>query len=583
MSRDIRAGGAYVELMLKDKRFVAGLASAGRRLKAFATGAAMAGAAAAAAAAGGIAYGIRQYIKMGDELDKMSQRTGISVEALSELRHAADQSGAALSDVEKSQKRLAKTLVDAQRGMLSSREAFDNLGLSYQEVAAMSPEQQFQVVADALASVEDATLRAGLAQNIFGRSGTQLLPMVENLRTLRQEARDMGITMDTEAATGAARLLDMLTILGKQSKAIFFEIGAAAAPFLEMALPAIQSYAATVIEQVRAAGDFVRANVGNMMQSVASAWGYVYDFVAPLAGAYYATIYTSFTGATEIIYAALDGATQAVASAFGIVLDSTGSAMTNFRDLVISGLAAVSFGFNEWAGIVEMSVVSAQLSVVRWSSQVGYYFGTVIPGYLSWFADNWFEIFTDVVTFTGTVASNIGANLKSLWDGIVSLFSGEGFTFEWTPLTSGFESAIKELPQIAAREIGPMEKELQDQLNGLADTMVGKFNEHGEKFEAIAQKFTAPDPFAKAGEFNALKRPDAPSQPEDAEFQGAAGNFQEAKKKVQVGFSAAALAGAGGGGTVRIQRDQLSAIKRLDETMRREGQRNRQAMDQRLT
>ena len=52
----------------------------------------------AAAAIGGVA--LRAFMNTGDELDKMRQRTGFSVEALSELRHAADQSGSSIEDLE---------------------------------------------------------------------------------------------------------------------------------------------------------------------------------------------------------------------------------------------------------------------------------------------------------------------------------------------------------------------------------------------------------------------------------------------------------------------------------------------------
>ena len=56
--------------------------------------------------------------------------------------------------------------------------AFDALGLSAEQFKGLSPEQQFQLVANALGGVEDASTRAALAQDVFGKAGTSLTPVV---------------------------------------------------------------------------------------------------------------------------------------------------------------------------------------------------------------------------------------------------------------------------------------------------------------------------------------------------------------------------------------------------------------------
>jgi hypothetical protein len=97
---DIKAGGAYVELTLKNSAFLKGLRGVLTHLASFAKGFAIAGAAgiSAGVAIGGVA--LRAFTHTGDELDKMRQRTGLSVETLSELRHAADQSGSSIEELE---------------------------------------------------------------------------------------------------------------------------------------------------------------------------------------------------------------------------------------------------------------------------------------------------------------------------------------------------------------------------------------------------------------------------------------------------------------------------------------------------
>ena len=172
---------------------------------------------------GGVAlagFGInatKDFIETGDELDKMSKRLGISVESLSELKFAAEQSGASLDDIEKGTKKLASTVFDANNGIKASSDAFEALGLNAAMLQDQSPEQQFLAVTEALAGVESASTRAALAQDVFGRAGTTLLPLVAEgaagLAALRQQAIDLGNTFTTDAAAKAAEFADTLNEL----------------------------------------------------------------------------------------------------------------------------------------------------------------------------------------------------------------------------------------------------------------------------------------------------------------------------------------------------------------------------------
>lgn len=574
MRQDIKAGGAYVELMLRNKKFTTGLASARKRLVGFAKGAAMAGVAAGAAAAGGIAYSVRQFIRMGDTLDKMSQRTGFSVEALSELSHAAGQSGTDIETVEKGARRLQKTMVDAGGGLASANRYLEDLGLNYQELAKLSPEEQFNSVVDSLASVEDASKRAGLAQNILGRAGTQLLPMVENTRALRQEARDMGIVMSTEAATSAAHLLDMLSIVGKQMKTLAFEVGAAAAPFVEAVLPAVQGYARGAIDAVRSSGDFIRGSVGAVLDYATGAWQSFYSFAAPIAFAYAEATRAVFTAVYDVVAWSMGSVLDAVGSAWTSAAGSTQDAMDYIQSVVIGAYASVTFAVKNWQNVMEIAGTSAALSIVRFANQTVYFFGTYLPGWLSWFGENWHLVFLDMANITETVASNIWKNLRNLWDGIVSLFNGEGFSFEWTPLTEGFTSAIKELPKIAEREMGPLETELNDRLNALANEVVGDYQKHTEEFRAKANSFKTSGGFAGPES----ERPDAPDRPT---FD--AGSAASRKSEVFSTFSVAAAQAGARGGPERTQKDILKVLRETQKQQKEEARKNRQAMQMGLT
>lgn len=172
------------------------------------------------AVVGAVGLMIKSYIRAGDEVHKMALRTGFSTEKLSELKYASEISGASIEMLEKGIKKMAKTIMDASKagGALATYvRSFDRIGLQADELIRLSPEDQFDRIARAIARVESPTIRAATAQDIFGRAGTQLLPLFaageEGLEKLRKKAHELGIVFDQEAANKAAELTDSLTTL----------------------------------------------------------------------------------------------------------------------------------------------------------------------------------------------------------------------------------------------------------------------------------------------------------------------------------------------------------------------------------
>lgn len=236
---DIKAGAAYVELYLKNNKFVRGLRNASRRLKAF--GGSIRSIGLRVTAAGGMmvapfVLAAKTFAKTGDTLNKMAARTGVSVESLSEMGFAAEQSGADLATLEKGIKTMQRSINDAGRGLSTQKDALKDLGLEYADFAGLSPEKQFKLIADRISQVEDPTKKAALAMMLLGRSGQALLPMMQGgaagIEALQKQARDLGLTVTTADAAGAAQFTDQMNILWRVLKMGVFKAGAALGPML---------------------------------------------------------------------------------------------------------------------------------------------------------------------------------------------------------------------------------------------------------------------------------------------------------------------------------------------------------------
>lgn len=186
----------------------------GNTLKAAGTAIAAAAAAAAAAAVAltkSLVDGISATAEYGDNIDKMSQKLGLSAEAYQEWDFIAQHSGTSVDGLQSSMKKLAEAAVD---GSDASVEAFNALGLTIEEARSMSQEDLFSAVITGLQGMEEGTERTAIAADLLGRSATELGPLLntsaEATGAMRQQAHDLGAVMSNESVAASAAFQDSL-------------------------------------------------------------------------------------------------------------------------------------------------------------------------------------------------------------------------------------------------------------------------------------------------------------------------------------------------------------------------------------
>lgn len=258
--RDIEAASAYVRLYTKGGEWSKGLHRAGEQLTDF--GQRINGLAKKLAIAGGaiaapLVASIKAYVDLGSELQDVSDRVGIQVDALSELRFAADQSGSNITALEKALRKMQVTIAEAANGSKSAQQALAALGLESKEFIGLSTDQQFEKIADALVAIPDTGDRIATAMDLMGKSAAELMPLFDQgaagIRALRQQARDLGLSIDPEQAANAEALGDAFAIVGKVVYRLAFAIGNALGP-------AAKEIAAWITKLVSTAREWVDQN-----------------------------------------------------------------------------------------------------------------------------------------------------------------------------------------------------------------------------------------------------------------------------------------------------------------------------------
>ena len=235
-----------------------GLAEASKKVKAF--GATIAAIGAGIAAAGAVITapfleGLHVFADMGSEMLDMSQRTGVAVEALSELVYVAEQSGSSAAELEVAFKGMAKVISGAAGGSQQSVELLNSLGLSVSDLSRLTQDARFELFAQKLSEIDDPSLRAAKAMEIFGKAGLKMLPAMADgaagIKALREEAIRLGIQMSSKDAAEAEAIGDQFSSIAKQVKMMWFNIGAAIAPLAKQFLGIVQEIMARVVAWVR--------------------------------------------------------------------------------------------------------------------------------------------------------------------------------------------------------------------------------------------------------------------------------------------------------------------------------------------
>lgn len=188
------------------------------------------------AAAGALAL-VKQTAAAGAALSDISARTGTSTTSLQRLGFAFTKAGAGPDVLRQSIGKLQLALASAAKGTGPQAEAFAKLGINLQAFAKLDTEAQFEAIAEGLAKIPEQSDRARAAVDLFGESGTQLLPAFEGgakgLRGLTDEAQRLGLVLDESAIASADKLDETLEILEKQIGGVFAQIGSALIPVVQ--------------------------------------------------------------------------------------------------------------------------------------------------------------------------------------------------------------------------------------------------------------------------------------------------------------------------------------------------------------
>ena len=206
-----------------------------------------------AVSAAGLGAMVKSSLESADALSKLSQRVGITVESLSTLIPAADLSGVSAEKFEGGLRKLATRMLEAATGTEDAARSFAAIGVAFQnqDGTLRATDQVLLDLADRFKALPDGAEKTALAVEIFGKSGADLIPFLnqgrEGIGALTAELQSLGVQIGGDTAAQAEVFNDALA----QVRLAVTSIGNR---IIEAFLPAMNEMALGMVESAKEGG-----------------------------------------------------------------------------------------------------------------------------------------------------------------------------------------------------------------------------------------------------------------------------------------------------------------------------------------
>ena len=194
--------------------------------------------------------------KTGDEFAKTSKMVGISAQTLHKFAFAAQIGGAEMRDISTSLRVISKRVNDANNGLTTSVRAFAQAGISVRKANGefLNAEELLLASADAFKNLTNTTERTALAQELFGRAGTKMIPLLIEgtaaMKELMEETEELGLVFSEVESKQAEDFQDELLRMNSAFKGVALAIGKALMPIFTSFFTFIKNLVVPIIPVV---------------------------------------------------------------------------------------------------------------------------------------------------------------------------------------------------------------------------------------------------------------------------------------------------------------------------------------------
>ncbi|MGN0489400.1 MAG: hypothetical protein ACI4HO_09085 [Ruminococcus sp.] len=200
----------------------------------------------ATVAAGGLFKMASSAANTTDHIDKMSQRIGISRQSYQELDFICSQTGTSVDSLKNGLKTMRSVMDITAQGNSKTATALERLGISAVDTQGnlRKSEEVMWESLKALQGMENETEKARLASMLFGRAGSDLMPLLngssKSIEDMKKQAHELGLVLSDEAVDSGVKFTDTLDQTKRSLSAIGTKLGASLMPIITNVMNRIQ-------------------------------------------------------------------------------------------------------------------------------------------------------------------------------------------------------------------------------------------------------------------------------------------------------------------------------------------------------
>lgn len=407
-----------------------------------------AGIVAAAGAGAAALYGVAtKSAEASDRIDKMSQKIGISRTAYQELDFILSQNGMSVDQLQGGMKKLVNTMQSVQEGSKTATATFDALGVSVTDStgALRSQEDVFFDAIAALQGMSNETERNALANDLFGKSASELAPLLNSgagsMEELRQKAHDLGLVLSDETINAGVAFTDTMDQTKRALASVTTQLGAEVMPIFNDLLQWVLSHMPEIQAVIKVAFDAISVVVQAVGQVIAWLTGVFQQHLPEIQAA----VQTAFT---------------AIKGFWDSHLKPCFDAIGNF----IKNVLAPAFN-TVFKGLIVPYVQTAFKSIADlWNNSLKPILTGITDFLTGVFSGNFKQAFQGIVTAVGGIFSGLVGVVKAPVNAVISILNSfiRGLNRihipSWVPVVGGKGISISTIPMLEDGGILPKGK-----------------------------------------------------------------------------------------------------------------------------
>ena len=405
----------------------------------------------------GLAAMAKGAIDAADNMNDLSQKTGVSVERLSQFDQAAKASGTTLEAVSGAMVKLGRNLAESDTG--PAAKALTQLGVSATDASGKlkTTDQIMLEVADRFKTMPDGAQKSALAIQLFGKSGADMIPL---LNGGRKAVESLSVTMTGKFAKGADEVNDKMVSLQTKLVELSVKLGTALMPVLMRLTDVLVGMA-----------DGFAAMPGWLQGTIAGVAGLL--LVLP-------TLVSTLSGLIGIVKvisglklaATIASWAAAAGPAMGVISAAFTGLLTFLTGTLLPALLAFFSGPVGWTVLAVAAVVAMAIAFRKPLGQFITWLGSVfkkgwdgfvdnilkkpITAYFKWWKSNWDKAGDFVLTVfknvRGAVVTVFGAITGTIRGVIAGAFSFAASVFNnWIAAVNNIIKGLRSIPFLGLR------------------------------------------------------------------------------------------------------------------------------------